>query len=127
MATVTEKIDWPMVDEDDEGNEYFECPYCEGSGIACKGATMDFGDDETPMVVPIEPDWPCQICDETGRIKVGSEAHYFLIKNGILEVIQNSFGQEIIDSLPQKDFKEFYTHFDEMFKILKPRWLRKEL
>lgn len=126
MATVTEKIDWPMVDEDDEGNEYFECPYCEGSGIACKGATMDFGDDETPMIAQIEPDWPCGLCDEQGVIKVGSENHFFAIKNTILEITQNTFGQEIIDSLPQKEFKEFYTHFEEAFRILKPQFLKNQ-
>ena len=126
MATIIAKIDWPVEEEDDEGNEYFICPYCEGDGIACKGSTMDFGDDQTPMVVPIEPDWPCKICDETGQVRVGSEAHYFLIKNGILEVIENSFGKDIIDSQPEKDFKKFYTLFDETFRILKPHWLQKQ-
>lgn len=109
--------------EDDEGNEYFICPLCEGSGIACEGATMDFGDDETPMVVPIEPDWPCGACDGNGSIQVNSENHFCCIYRDIFKIIQNSFGQKIIDELPPKKFKQFYNGIHKSMKLLMKPWL----
>ena len=119
----TRMIDFPSNPdlEDDSGNEYFTCPFCEGSIVVCRGDCIDVGFGPTYQIAP---DILCQICDETGAIKVGSEAHYFCLSHAILEIIQESFGEDLIDNLPEKKFKGFHKSLQNMFNILKPIWLQ---
>lgn len=115
------KISWKTNPEyeDEEGNDYFDCPFCEGSGIICKGDTADFGDEHTPMIAQISPDVPCGICEGEGIIKEFSECHFYCIKAKIFEIIEETFGLKNIDSLPEKKFKQFYTKLESSIDLLR--------
>lgn len=125
MSEYTE-LKWPTETEDDEGNEYFTCPYCDGSGIACKGSCLDMGDEHTSIMVQVEPDWPCGMCDSEGLIKKGSENHFCLIRNKFLEILIETFGQENIDKLPKSNFNKLYTSYEHLFDILKIVWTKSQ-
>ncbi len=115
------RLSWPTIEEDENGSEYFECPFCNGTGIGCKGTCIDVGFGPNYQ---IEPDWPCNICEKTGLIKEFSKAHFVVVKHTIYEIIQDTFGQENIDTLPEEKFKQFYTELEHSINMLKPIFVK---
>lgn len=120
---MSKAIEFQIIENpDDDENEYIVCPICEGNPFICRGDCIDVGFGPTYQ---ISPDEYCKVCDETGMIKVGSEAHYSVLCDVIMETITDAFGgQEFIDNLPKEKFEKFYKYIVEIFGMIRPLWLK---
>lgn len=106
--------------------KYFPCPYCTAKGESsfASGDFADMGDDKVgSIMVQISPDLPCGGCDGEGFIEVGSERHYAIKCSSLYNQIDTIFGQGTIESLPEKEFKDFWNRIGKSFESLRKIWL----
>lgn len=108
--------------------KFFPCPYCTRKGLSSfePGDTTDMGDDEVgPIMVQISPDLPCGGCDGEGFVEVGSENHFRIKCGTIYDTIAKIFGEEFVDSLAEKEFKNFWCGVKHSLKSIKDLWLKR--